>query len=82
MSDTHRWYLQRRGTFSAPLQRMLLPLRAYALSLASLLAGAATVHVAFAPDLRLPLRQVAAAKQLPLPDDLALASRAAPRERG
>jgi len=47
---------------------MLLPLRAYALSLGSLLAGAAVVHVAFAPDLRLPLREVAEAKQLPLPD--------------
>jgi hypothetical protein len=47
---------------------MSIPLRAYALSLVSLLAGAASVHAAFAPDLRLPLARVAAEKQsLPAP---------------
>jgi hypothetical protein len=46
---------------------MSIPLRAYTLSLASLLAGAASVHALFAPDLTLPLQRVAAEKGLPLP---------------
>ena len=46
---------------------MSIPLRAYALSLASLLAGAAVVHATAAPDLTLPIQAVAAAKGAPLP---------------
>ena len=45
----------------------MLPLRAYALSLASLLAGAGVVHALFAPDLTLPIAAVAAGKGVPLP---------------
>jgi hypothetical protein len=40
----------------------MLPLRVYAVSLASLLAGAAAVHIAYQPDTRLPVAAVAAAK--------------------
>ena len=52
---------------------MSIPLRAYALSLVSLLAGAAAVHAVAAPDLRLPLARVAAQKGLPLPQEAAAA---------
>ena len=45
----------------------MLPLRAYALSLASLLAGAGVVHALFAPDLTLPIAAVAAEKGVPVP---------------
>jgi hypothetical protein len=48
---------------------MSIPIRAYCLSLVSLLAGAATVHAVAAPDLRLPLARVAEQKGLPLPAD-------------
>lgn len=42
---------------------LMPPLRAYALSFASLLSGGAFVHTLFAPDLRLPLQEVAAARK-------------------
>lgn len=52
----------RHGQQKAGRTCRMLPLRAYTLSLVSLLAGAAVVHALAAPDLTLPIQAVAAAK--------------------